>query len=306
MRLVKETRGATYVEFLIAFIPVFFLFLGILQAGLLYTANLVVSHSANSATRAAIVVLPDDPRAYGGEPVNQIGGGGAGGTDAVASFLAGFGLGGGAGPAIGGAGRGGQRLSAIRAAASLPLLSVSPSFRQLVRDPNVYQAIGGHPAERAATGAALYNRAAMAVTFPSAPASRAFQSSWSRNSDVTVRVTYLFHCGIPLVSRLMCDDYFSLRGGIPTAAMADLTRAAARGADAREMASHIRRVRIAESRVTRGQEAIRELDYAELPWVASLTALSGSRFVVLQAEATLRNHGAPYTYRGDPPSGSAL
>jgi hypothetical protein len=305
MKLVKDTGGATYVEFLIAFIPVFFLFLGILQAGLLYTANLVVTHSANSATRAAIVVLPDDPRAYGDEPVNQIGGSGGGGTDAVASFLGGFGLGGGGGPVMGG-GRGGRRLSAIRAAASLPLLAVSPSFRQLVGDPSVYQAIGGHPGERAATGAALYNRAAMAVSFPSAPASRSFRSSWDPNSDVTVRVTYLFHCGIPLVARLMCDDYFSLRTGVPTAAVADLTRAAARGADAQEMASHIRRVRIAEGRVARGQQGIRELDYAELPWVASLTALTGSRFVVLQAEATLRNHGAPYTYRGDAPSGSAL
>ena len=37
-----------------------------------------------------------------------------------------------------------------------------------------------------------------------------------------------------------------------------------------------------------------------------LTALSGSRFVVLQAEATLRNHGAPYRYQGDAPAGSAL
>ena len=126
------------------------------------------------------------------------------------------------------------------------------------------------------------------------------------DSDVTVRVTYLFHCGIPLVARLMCDDYFSIRGGIPTAAMTDLARAAARGADASEMASHIRRVRIAERRVARGQEGIRELDYAEIPWIAGLTALTGSRFVVLQAEATLRNHGAPYRYRGDTPAGSAL
>jgi len=305
MTLHKDTRGATYVEFLIAFIPVFFLFLGVLQAGLLYTANLVVTHAANSATRAAIVVLPDDPRAYGDEPINTIDEGGSGGTDAISSFLSGFGLGGGAGPAIGG-GRGGRRLSAIRAAASMPLLAVSPSFQQLVRDPSVYQAIGGHPGERAATGAAIYNRAAMAVTFPSAPGSRGFRSSWGNNSDVTVRVTYLFHCGIPLVARLMCDDYFSLRGGIPTAAMTDLARAAARGADASEMASHIRRVRIAERRVARGQEGIRELDYAEIPWIAGLTALTGSRFVVLQAEATLRNHGAPYRYQGDAPAGSAL
>ena len=73
------------------------------------------------------MVLSDDPRLYGDEPVNQIGGGGSGsGGDAVSDFLSSFGLGGGAGPAA--AGRGGQRLNAIRAAASLPLLAVSPSL----------------------------------------------------------------------------------------------------------------------------------------------------------------------------------
>ena len=46
MSLRSDTRGATYVEFLIAFIPVFLLFLGLIQAGLLYTATLVVTHSA--------------------------------------------------------------------------------------------------------------------------------------------------------------------------------------------------------------------------------------------------------------------
>jgi Flp pilus assembly protein TadG len=42
--LVKDTRGAIYVEFLIAFIPVFTMFLGVVQATLMYSANLVVSH----------------------------------------------------------------------------------------------------------------------------------------------------------------------------------------------------------------------------------------------------------------------
>jgi len=299
MSLRSDTRGATYVEFLIAFIPVFFLFLGMIQAGLLYTANLVVTHAAATATRAAVVVLSDDPRLYGDEPVNQIGGGGSGsGGDAVSDFLSSFGLGGGAGPAAS-AGRGGQRLNAIRAAASLPLLAVSPSLGQLTGDPNVYRAVGGNPDERAATGAALYNRTAMAVTFPSSPSARTFRSSWSNNSPVTVRVTYMFHCGIPLVARLMCDDYFSLASGVPTAALRDLATGAASGADAREMASLVRRVRIAEERVSRAQPRMRELDYAEIPWLGALTLLTGSRFIVLQAEATLPNHGAPYVYRGD-------
>ena len=70
--LLRDTSGATYVEFIMAFIPLFIMFLGMLQAALLYSANLVVTHAANTAARAAIVVLPDDPAEYDHEEINTV------------------------------------------------------------------------------------------------------------------------------------------------------------------------------------------------------------------------------------------
>jgi Flp pilus assembly protein TadG len=60
----RATGGAIYVEFLIAFLPVFVMFLGAVQLADLHQANLVVAHAAQMTTRAAVVVLPDDPQYY--------------------------------------------------------------------------------------------------------------------------------------------------------------------------------------------------------------------------------------------------
>ncbi len=70
--LPKDTRGAVYVEFLVAFLPLFSFFLCLVQLAMLQTANLVVKHAAVVATRAAVVVLPDDPARYSGAAVNQV------------------------------------------------------------------------------------------------------------------------------------------------------------------------------------------------------------------------------------------
>lgn len=296
--LATETGGATYVEFLLAFIPLFILFTGMLQAALMYSGNLVVSHAATSAARSAVVVLPDDPREYDGEPVNVIDYSGAGGAtgDAVSRFLDGMGLAGGAPPAAGSSGS--NRLNAIRSAASIPLLAVSPSYEQLVGDPTVYKAVGGSPGSRAITGAALYNRAAVAVTFPDRPGSNRFRSRFGPDEDVTVRVTYLFHCGVPIASWYMCDDYLSLRTEVPRAALTDLARRRSSGADPEEVAALVRRVRQSRDRLERASPGMDELRNAEAPWLGYLTALTSSRFVVFRAEATMRNQGADYTYRG--------
>jgi hypothetical protein len=55
-----DTRGAVYVEFLIAFFPVYVMFLCLLQLGLLFTARLFTAHAAFHAARAAAVVIGDD------------------------------------------------------------------------------------------------------------------------------------------------------------------------------------------------------------------------------------------------------
>lgn len=71
---VGSTRGAIYVEFLVAFFPVFTTFLGLVQIADLYQANLIVQHSAVAAARAAVVVLPDDGSYYDNVEVGHFSG----------------------------------------------------------------------------------------------------------------------------------------------------------------------------------------------------------------------------------------
>jgi hypothetical protein len=63
-RLNKDTRGAVYVEFLIAFMPVFTMFLGLIQLADLHQANIIVNHSAMMTVRSAVVILHDNPAYY--------------------------------------------------------------------------------------------------------------------------------------------------------------------------------------------------------------------------------------------------
>lgn len=61
----RDTRGAVYVEFLIAFMPVFVFFLCLLQLALLFSAKLLVEHSSVAGVRAAAVVFADERGPYG-------------------------------------------------------------------------------------------------------------------------------------------------------------------------------------------------------------------------------------------------
>ncbi len=296
--LIPDVRGAMYVEFLLAFIPFFLMFLGMMQVALLHVGNMVVHHAATVAARAAVVVLPDDPARYGGEPVDRLDGTGGGGLDILRTFLEWSGVGGGGGSPSFGSSSGGARLAAIRAAASIPLLAVSPSMDEILNDPSLLRAVGGNPAERAITGAALYDRTAVAVTFPTRPGASTFRTRFGPNDDVTVRVTYLFHCGVPLADRLLCDDYVSLRTGLPLGLRRELSDDMSGGAvDPDEIASLARRLRINQARLDSASPGMDELGQAESPWAGFLTVLSGARFHVLRAEATLRNQGASYDYR---------
>jgi hypothetical protein len=71
----RGTRGAVYVEFLIAFLPMFFFFLSLVQLIFVQTANLLVKNAAVKAARAAAVVLHDDPKFYGGVALGSFSGG---------------------------------------------------------------------------------------------------------------------------------------------------------------------------------------------------------------------------------------
>lgn len=71
-----DASGAVYVEFLIAFMPVFVFFLCLLQLALLSTSQLLVEHSAVQGARAAAVVFGDEPGPYGehgDDAVNALG-----------------------------------------------------------------------------------------------------------------------------------------------------------------------------------------------------------------------------------------
>ena len=64
--LMRDERGAVFVEQLIAYLPVMFFFLATWQLLELCAAHLILKRAASAAARAAVVVLPDDPAFYGG------------------------------------------------------------------------------------------------------------------------------------------------------------------------------------------------------------------------------------------------
>jgi len=70
--LVDDTGGAVFVEFLIAFLPVFTFFLCLVQLGLLFSVRELTEHAATTAARAAAVVIGDDPARYGNEEQDKI------------------------------------------------------------------------------------------------------------------------------------------------------------------------------------------------------------------------------------------
>lgn len=63
----RDRRGAVFVEFLIAFLPVQIFFLCLIQSAILYSVRLVTEHAAVNGARAAAVVIPDDRARYNGE-----------------------------------------------------------------------------------------------------------------------------------------------------------------------------------------------------------------------------------------------
>lgn len=248
--LVRDRRGSINVEFLVVILPFLMLILGIIQLVMLYVAATLTQHAANEAVRAAVVVLDDDPRFYGGAPRNSLHGG-ALPSDPVDDYLDRLGLGGGPSGSI----TGSARLQAIRGAASMALMAISPPVTDSEKS-SVGDVLGGGRPESHAGGSARYNRSAVAVTFPEHPGASRLRDRFDIDDDVTVRVTYLYHCGVPLVRYVMCDS----QDEVVHSAAGD------------------------------------ELRYAERPWGRELLGLSDARFKVIRAEATLPNHGAPYDY----------
>jgi Flp pilus assembly protein TadG len=181
--LPRGVAGAAYVEFLVVIGPFLLLVLGLTQLGLLFGADLLVAHAAGKAARAAIVILPDDHEDadYGGDPVNQV----SSGQGLTGYMMA---------PSKG-------RLSAIRDAARLTLSPIGPSLSSLDPD-SVAGALIQPSGVSLLSGLIGWTALAVAVTFPDGEGG--FRTTFDPRGPVTVRVTYLFRCAVPLGRDLLC------------------------------------------------------------------------------------------------------
>jgi len=72
LSLKRDQRGAVFVEHLIAYMPVMFFFLATWQLLELCAGHLILKRATSAAARAAVVVLPDDPAYYNGEPKDSL------------------------------------------------------------------------------------------------------------------------------------------------------------------------------------------------------------------------------------------
>ena len=275
----SDVRGAVYVEFLVAFMPVFVMFLATTQLALLTAAKLVVQHAATSAARSAIVILEDDPERFDGAPRGSLTDKESGpaalellsalelpGIDGVVSHAADD-----DGEVAGDAQRG-ARMVPIRTAAYFPLLALAPDASVLEGNPadDVASSLTTELGRRAAS-ALEYTRAATVVSVHSAPGTEELARHIGKKEPVTVRVTYVVHCAVPLARSLVCNP------------LGDLVERHENEPHESEdvLVALGRRFATVESRS--GFERL---------------AASGARFVVFEAEATLPNQGAEYEPTG--------
>ncbi len=209
--LIADEDGAVYLEFLIAFVPIWTFSLCVLQLALIARADLLVRHAAEAAARSASVVLPDDPNEYGGEPTMSVARNrftigdlgsllnrvvpmrrvpSSGGVAAAFSDRV-----------LGNLGR--SRLNTVRLAVHVPLMPLAPFDVGTDRQPSLRKAIGG---KRSLLSSVYYQPFAVAVTFPGA------ENDIVIGPEVTVRVSYAYQCTVPLARRVLCGRFGELEG----------------------------------------------------------------------------------------------
>lgn len=229
----RDERGVVYVEFIIAFMPLFTMFLAVCQLALVGAAEAMVRHAAYAAVRSAIVILDDSEKHFGNAPRGELSAGDpakmTNGIDSVARKLgvpvtgaspnaparAGFGIGSfilrmaDAAPRSAAraltAPQQGARMVPIKAAAQLPLIPLAPSKQlQNAQRESVFRALAS-PEERQLQYAVEYAGAASAVTIHAAPGTDApIQEPVGWNTPVTAKVQYAYQCNVPMVRALMC------------------------------------------------------------------------------------------------------
>jgi hypothetical protein len=279
---VRDSRGVVYVEFVLAFMPLLLLFLSICQLSLLTMGRLVVQHSALCGARAAIVVLEDDPKDYANAPRGNLEDGEAA-RSGIAEILQQVGV---ALPTSSLRGtpedrseqQRGARMVSIRAAATMPLLLLAPQETSVT-------VVGADSLGGSLPSAFVdrlpfsleYTSLAAAITVHTSPGTEELASVHiPREARITVRVTYLMPCGVPVAAALMCRTLASLLDP-----PMEKGKGAAKGPG-------------------RGESPLaRRLRHAG--GVSALQALvsPSARFVVLTAETTLPNQGAAYDHRGE-------
>lgn len=208
-RLCSDQSGVVFLELLICIIPMWTFFLCLVQLALIAHASLIVQHAADSAARSAVVILPDDPDEYAGEPTMTVSRNRVAADDVtealsrLSSFLRdpsphsivrAF-----SEQAFANLGR--SRLNTIRLAAHVPLMPLSPTRSGGDPHPSIRKAIGG---ERALLAAFYYQPLAVAVTFPG------LKGEVVREPEITVRVTYAYPCTVPLARKILCHAFSDL------------------------------------------------------------------------------------------------
>ena len=199
-RSLADTSAAAYVEFLLAFVPLFVLFMGIVQLALLFGARLLVEHAAFRATRAAAVVLDDDPRYYDGEPRLDVEGRGARASD-IRHRLSRMGVGLSTGeigpdePLDGTL----SRRATVELAAALVLLPLSQKAGL-----SVDSALGSEGLDEA-TRDTLRR---LDVRFLATPDGSDEAPRYGHDAHVTVEVIYRYRCSVPVARQLVCPGGF--------------------------------------------------------------------------------------------------
>lgn len=171
-RVRRSRSGMVFVEMLLVVTPLLLLILGLAQAMLLQVGKLGVMRAANVAVRAAVVVLDDDPRHYGGEPRNR-------------------------------APEGSQRHEAIVRAAAGAVVAVAPPGAAQTAEDSVALAIAsrsGGNLTRLLRPVPQQLRA-ITVSFPGRDG-----GAFGPDDAVTVEVQLRFRCVVPVSRRLLCRD----------------------------------------------------------------------------------------------------
>ncbi len=241
-----DERGVVYVEFLLAFLPLFLIFLALCQIALLIAGKLVVEHAAFTGARSAIVVLDDDPKYYGGTARGVL-------SESGKRLQP----------------QQGARMQAIREATMRPLRAFAPRASAVLRAgaANVAEALATRADDGGAFGRVYVDAAAVVTVHGAAGDQELAAEPIAHDAPVTIRVTYLQLCGVPVVRGMICRSLQSL-----------LAAASKVGPFGVENALR------------------RRLALAALPELLEGAADPSARFMVFEAETTLPNQGALYAY----------